>query len=305
MATSLHPSSANPTQSRVDDHLAWIGQRGSRPQAPTPSKTALVVPDQQLLPLWESPQRGVPNGFMRSGLFRARDDSPSRGFERDVPVASLANYEIRFSGVPLVQDDLTVLISLLSLARGQNLDQQVSFTGYALVRAMGWSVNARSYDKLRGSISNLKLAVISIRERVSDGSTRRYDGNIIRDFACVNRAEGDSGQTEAWWVRFEPTIADLFDPDRTTLLEWQVRLRLGSRRPVATFLHGFYSSHRDPLPISISKLYELANSGSSLSVFRRSVRNALDVLVRYSFLESFAIENDIVSVTRAKSRLAA
>lgn len=292
------------TQARYNEHLAWLGSRTAGP----PAASAPVISDQQqLLPLWESPQRSVPNGFMRSGLFRARDDSVSRGFERNVTVASLANYEIQFSGVPLIQDDLTVLISLLSLARGQHLEQRVVFSGYGLLRAMGWTINTRSYEKLRTSISNLKLAVLSIREKQADGM-RRYDGNIIRDFACVSQTGSDNvpdGTREQWWVRFEPAIATLFVHDSTTLLEWPFRIRLGSKRPLAAFLHGFWSTHREPHPISIAKLHELAMSGSSLSVFRRSVKKALETLVTFGFLDSYTIESDMVQVIRARKRLAA
>jgi len=88
----------------------------------------------------------------------------------------------------------------------------------------------------------------------------------------------------------------LFMEDTTTLLEWDTRKKIGTRATVAMWLHSFYSSHREPIPLSVIKLHELCRSVDALSSFRRNIKNALTRLVDIGFLAKFHIENDIVHV---------
>lgn len=92
--------------------------------------------------------------------------------------------------------------------------------------------------------------------------------------------------------------------DTTTLMEWETRKKIGSRATLAMWLHAFYSSHREPIPLAVEKLYELCRSGDSLSSFRRNIKNALGKLVDVEFLTHFTIVKDTVCVQkRAKAKL--
>lgn len=80
---------------------------------------------QEVLPLWDDANRGVPNPFIRSGLFSVRK-SDKREFI-DITVASLSNYRIEYRGEELQQDDLTVWLSLINLARAKNMAESIFF----------------------------------------------------------------------------------------------------------------------------------------------------------------------------------
>jgi hypothetical protein len=185
-------------------------------------------------------------------------------------------------------------MALINLARNQPISDSVFFTGYQLVKDLEWSMNSKSYKRVQESIERLKVTGIEIKATLNDQKTS-YSGSLIREYKWTADV-GDSNTK--WMVRFEPQVSLLFMKDSTTLLEWQTRKKIGSRASVALWLHSFYSSHREPHPISEEKLRELCRSGDKLSSFRRTLLVALQRLVNVGFLVSFNVVNGQVHVTK-------
>lgn len=244
-------------------------------------------------PFWDDERRGVPNPFVRSGLFSVKISS-EREYITKVRVDSLSNYDITYTGEELQQDDLSVWMALTNMARQQPMSDMVLFTGYQLVKDLGWSMNTVSYERAKRSIERLKVTALTIGET---NNNQAYAGSLIREYAW-NHPNGEGAIR--WMVRFEPKVSMLFMQDTTSFIEWEQRKKIGAKNPVALWLHSFYTSHREPLPYSISKLYEMARPGSPLSTFRRSVQTAMNKLVKIGFLVSFEIINDVVHVQKAK-----
>lgn len=253
---------------------------------------------QQVLPLWDDQHRGVPNPMIRSGLFGTRA-SGDRQFVKGDTVASLSNYTILYRGEELHQDDLSVWMALLNLAREQRIGDLVFFSGFQLVKDLGWRMHSESYARVRECIARLKANELTVQ--VKEGGTG-YAGSLLRDYGW--NAERPDGGT-SWMVRFEPQIAELFGPDTVTFLEWEQRKLIGPRNATVLWLHAYWSSHREPLPISLVKIHELCKSSDkNLKSFRARVRKGLDRLVEIGFLASFAIDkNDMIFIKRAPLRL--
>ena len=246
---------------------------------------------QTILPMWDDDNRGVPNPLIRSGLFSVKN-TEKREYLPKLHIASLSNYDVSYTGQDLQQDDLTVWMSLINLARNQPMSDSVLFTGYQLIKDMGWRMHSDSYRRAKQSIERLKVTGIEISTNNSDSA---YSGSLIREYAWT---ASDLKGNARWMVRFEPTVSMLFMEDTTTLLEWETRKSIGTRATLALFLHSFYSSHRDPIPFKVEKLYELCRSGDSLSSFRRNIKNALNKLVDVGFLTMFTIKEDTVHVQK-------
>ena len=246
---------------------------------------------QAVLPMWDDENRGVPNPFIRSGLFSVKTTT-NREFMQKMPIASLSNYEVTYTGQDLQQDDLSVWMSLINLARNQPMSDSILFTGYALIKDLGWRMHSESYKRAQDSIERLKVTGIEIS---TNNKETAYSGSLIREYAWTAK---DVKGNARWMVRFEPRVSTLFMEDTTTLLEWETRKRIGTRATVAQWLHSFYSSHREPIPLKVEKLYELCRSGDSLSSFRRNIKNALNKLVDVEFLTTFSIVNDTVRVQK-------
>lgn len=247
---------------------------------------------QQSFPMWDDDNRGVPNPFLRSGLFSVRN-SRTREFLTNLSIPSLSNYQIKYTGQELNQDDLSVWMSLINLTVEQTMSDSVFFTGYSLVKDLGWSMNSSSYKRVQESIARLKVTGV---ELIYNNGHEVYTGSLIREFAwSATNLNGDV----KWMVSFEPRVFSLFAQDTTTLLEWQTRKKIGSRATVAQWLHSFYSTHRDPIPISISKLYEMSRSDSTLSTFRNTIKRAIVRLIEIEFLTSYSINNDVLTVRKS------
>ena len=72
---------------------------------------------------------------------------------------------------------------------------------------------------------------------------------------------------------------------------------------LAQALHGYYSSHKAPYPVTLSFLQRLSGSRNKQPAgFKTKVIAALNELVNIDFLESFVIENELVSVTKKRPK---
>lgn len=270
--------------------------KGQPPSSEPPSSGAVTrsrknsteIVLQDTFPLWDDDLRGVPNPFVRSGLFSVRN-SETRAFVPKMKVDSLANYDLRYSGMELQQSDLSVWMFLINLLRQKKMTDSVHFTGYSLIKDLGWRMHSESYKRAKESIERLKLTSLEI---LSPELDKCYAGSLIREYAwqSVDAQDGE----EKWMVTFEPKISVLFLEDTTTLLEWETRKLIGSRAHVALWLHSFYSSHRDPIPLAVSKIHEICRSGDSLRSFKRNVKTALQRLIEVGFLADFHIDGDDV-----------
>jgi len=258
------------------------------------AQAALVL--QQVLPLWSEDMRGVPNPMIRSGLFGARNTRTRQNFDEQ-SVVSLSNFEILYTGKELLQDDLSVWLALINMASRQPLGDAIFFSGYQLVKDLGWRLHSESYDRAKDSIKRLKTNELKIQVKTG---TAAYAGSLIREYAW--KADTPDGGT-AWMVRFEPMIAELFREDSTTFLVWEQRLLIGQRATLTLWLHSYLSSHRDPYPISIPKIHELSRSEQKdLRFFKRRVILSLERLIEIGFLKSFHLDGDMVHVVKAPNR---
>jgi hypothetical protein len=188
---------------------------------------------------------------------------------------------------------LSVWLALLHRASRQAIGDTIFFTGYELLKDLGWRMHSESYERLKESISRLKANELKIQVK---SGTAGYAGSLIREYAWdATSPEGAS----KWMVRFEPMIAELFRDDSVTFLAWEQRKSIGSRATLALWLHAYYTSHRDPYPLTIQKIHELTGSGQKeIRFFRRKVKEALERLVEIGFLVEFSLEGNIVKVKK-------
>jgi hypothetical protein len=86
-------------------------------------------------------------------------------------------------------------------------------------------------------------------------------------------------------------------------IDWEQRQAL-RRKPLALWLHGFYSSHAAPFPVKIETLRQLSGSGTKrLRKFEENLRKALDDLETVTGIKGTIDEDDdLVTVERLPSR---
>lgn len=79
-------------------------------------------------------------------------------------------------------------------------------------------------------------------------------------------------------ISLNPELSKLFGPNEFTLVDWSIRRSLNAK-PLAQWLHGFLSSHAEPLPMSVDTIMMMAGShDTSTSSREQNLRRALTAL---------------------------
>lgn len=239
---------------------------------------SLVPAGPSQLPLWSDKARGAPNSLARSALFTCADKrKPRRTYEREV-IVSLAGQEVRYTGKELRQDDLTVWLQVVHLARMQPLGDQVEVSAHALGTAIGWGEGGDTYKRLRDSIARMREGTVWVDKPDGKG----FSGNLIMR---LEWSDAGSKSKEKWKLYLDPNILQLFQPDSFTLLNGEERLNL---TPLAQWLYVFYMTHANPFPFKIENLYALCGSTSAeLAGFTRNLVKALEQLKARGLISDF------------------
>jgi TrfA protein len=246
------------------------------------------------LPAWGVGSRGAPNEILRSALFNARNKKRQREYLEKATIAVIGEGEITYTGRELRQDDETVWLQLIHLARELPLGELVEFTAYSFIKSLGWNNSAKSYKRLRDSLERMQATALTVySKRIGEGVSL----SMIPFFAWRQGRNGPP--LPMYQVRIAPELIELFSGVRYTLVEWQQRLALPDG--LATWLHGYYASHKEPYPIKRETIRE----GAGLTIKRKDhlkeqTEIALEALKRVGFLKSWKIKDDLVYVERAR-----
>jgi hypothetical protein len=246
------------------------------------------------LPTWGVGSRGAPNEILRSALFNARNKKRQREYLEKATIAVIGEGEITYTGRELRQDDETVWLQLIHLARALPLGELVEFTAYSFIKSLRWNNSAKSYKRLRDSLERMQATALTVySKRIGEGVSL----SMIPFFAWRQGRNGPP--LPMYQVRIAPELIELFSGVRYTLIEWQQRLALPNG--LATWLHGYYASHKEPYPIKLETIRE----GAGLTINRKDhlkeqTEIALEALKRVGFLKSWKIEGDLVYVERAR-----
>jgi len=250
------------------------------------------------LGVWAEDQRGAPNVVLRSALFTAGKPTVKRKLYRDhVLPAAIGTRSISYTGPQLYQYELDVWLELVHRCRTQSAGSETTFHAHGFLRSLRRNTGSKDYKQLVSTFRLLQATAIDVvLERDERGRAKGYVGSLV-DHIDYDEA------AMCWKVRLDPEIAALFAPNDHTWLQVDARLDLG-RNYLAKWLHGYFSSHRKPHPISVHRLHELSGSGMvELRRFRFAVRAALaaigDVERGYRRRFEWRIDDDdCVHVTR-------
>lgn len=240
------------------EKIRQLQQREPIPGEPQPKNVVQ-------LPLWPQPSRGVPNGVLRSALFGAIKKGP-RLYMKSTRIAALEGVEILYSGPRLDQGDLDVWESVLHVARLQEMGQQCRFTAYSMLKLMGKTDTGENRKILHEHLMHLKANAVEVKQ-----GRFTYIGSLI------DEAYRDD-KTKEYIVILNAKLRPLFAADQFTQIDWNVRHALNGK-PLAQWLHGFYSSHAKPYPMKIETLLLLSGSeNTEPRSSRQTLKKALDAL---------------------------
>jgi len=264
------------------------------------------------LALWPESERGIPNELVRCAVFSAKNRKERREVYRAnapliVPV--IGGGEVVYIGEELRQDDETVWMQLVHLAK-EARSECVSFTPYSFLKAIKWPIKGASYTRLLTSIRRLATSGLEVY-------SSRFDKGVSTKL--IAKYEYSKGADAPWKVQVfnkDDELLFLFDK-LYSRLDWETRLTLPEG--VSTWLHGFFSSHREPFDHKIetlavgagltleseedAQLDEAARTAkrkARLREIKRIITKALEALQESGFLKSFEVtRSGLVRVVRA------
>lgn len=217
---------------------------------------------QTQLPMWGEKIRGVPNSVLRSALFTATKRGKRAYFE-GVQIASVGSVKVIFTGPRLDQADLDVWEQCLHIARTTTLGTKINFTANSFLKAIGRNGSGANHEWLKGSLRRLSTSLVEL----ADGK-KAYWGTLI--------SHGQrNDETGFYELELNPKIASLYDDASWTGVDWQQRKALQGK-PLALWLHGFYSTHEKPFDYKIETLHNLCGSETKeLKEFKKSLVQSL------------------------------
>lgn len=230
------------------------------------------------LPLWPDGARGVPNSSLRGSLFAAIQGRYAK-YVKNLILHDTGSLKITYTGMRLTQSDLDVWGYALHLARKQNLGYKVFFTERAFLKGLGRATGKSQYAWLKSALSRMGATTVSITHNEST-----YMGSLIQE-------SYKDDATGRYCVVINPKIARLFDAGYT-LLDWEQR-KIIAKKPLAQWLHGYISSHKNWVPHKVETIKNYSGSETrEIRFFKKSLKEALDLLLKNSMISGYFIDKD-------------
>lgn len=169
---------------------------------------------------------------------------------------------------------------MVHIARLQALGDECRVTAYKLLKELGKTDTGKNRDTLDRRLSRIKATGLDVKV-----GRYGYEGSLIDE---VYR----DGNSRAYVIRLNPKLRAIFEPDQFTQIEWAVRHKLDGK-PLAQWLHGYYSSHAKPYPVKVETLHKLCGSEAELRRFRQTLCNALADVAEASKFHGLSFRSEL------------
>ncbi|MDZ5738335.1 plasmid replication initiator TrfA [Pseudomonas asiatica] len=221
---------------------------------------------------WSDSVRRVPNVALRSALFGAMRKG-ARPYVEQMEVNALGSVSILYTGALLDQGDLDVWAAVLHLGRMQELGVECRITAYRLLKILGKTDSGKNRRVLDLSISRLKATALQVKV-----GRYAYEGSLIHE---VYRDHHERSE-RIYVIRLNPKLGVFFREDQFTDVDLSIRYALRGK-PLAQWIHGFYSSHARPYDLKVETLHRLCRSrASSLIDFKKDLLKSLEAVKQAS-----------------------
>jgi len=209
--------------------------------------------------------KAIPNWMIRSGLFGAIKRGV-RPFVKNVHIATVDGIKITFTGEKLDQSELDVWAQVLHLAHNQGIEKPITFTSYAFLKAIGRDTGKSQRDWLARTLKRLARSQIEVTN--GNGKLFFYD-NLLGSWGKRNE---ETGLHE---VVIGKEIYAMFGDNEWTAIDWEQRKQLIGK-PIALWLHAFYSSHSLPFDYKVETIWKLCGSeAKELKHFKEKLSEAI------------------------------
>lgn len=221
------------------------------------------------LPLWANEERGAPNAWLRSSLFRVVEKG-AREYHEKLELHPWGTTRIQYTGKTLDQADLDVALQCVHMAAQGTPGRPVAFTDRGMLKALGRSYGSGMLRWFDESMERLRWCGFTITDERGCIHTENLLTMYVRDPKAGER-----------YFILNPVVAQFFVDDEYTLLQW--RSRLAMKGQLAKWLHAFLCTSRSTANgVSLAKLRGLAGISPTRAarLFRFDLEKALEQLLK-------------------------
>lgn len=300
MSKQIKQANSSTTIANVQDaslrrRLASLEKTISAPDAAKAAPTAPTndnTPNPAMLPLWPDAVRAAPNAILRSALFAVVARGKRKTFTRYESIATVEGVEIQYKGEALDQADLDVWLTILHLARKHPAGHEFKTTSYALLKMLGRADTASNRNRLADRID--RLYECSLKFTYNGGM---YKGRLLPEVAR-------DPSNKQWVFSITGRMAALFGRVHYSQVNATIRRELDGK-PLAQWLHCFYSSHAKPYPMNVDTLLRLSGSAnetprSANQKVRRALEEVAEAATASGQVFRFEIVGGLVQVEKGR-----
>lgn len=244
-----------------------------------------LLPDE--LPAVSEHKRAIPNAILRSSLFGVVGKG-HRKYERSALKATVQGLTVKFTGEQLDQSDLDVYLECVRRCAKQPLGELVRFSIYDFLKSIGRHTGKSDHEWVKSCLTRLFVCGVELG-----------DGRFFYMGHLINEQYRDE-KTGEFVIALNPKMAGFFSGEAWTGLSLTERNTLKGK-PLAQWLHGFYSSHSKPFPYKVDTIRELCGSDTgALRMFKFKLKKSLTALAVATGWQCWIDENDLVHVKKTK-----
>lgn len=235
----------------------------------------------------------TPNSLLRCPLFRvSQSRAPRKHFHRHhLPLQGSREGYVEYTGEELRQSDGDVFMALLQAEQktpGLAVVKLRQFT-----QKLGWGSSNEAVQRLEDSIVRMSATNVEINTHFSQSKTSAN----VKKYSLSLVVKYEQEKVGVWLVYLDTRLCDI-RKDMYTRINDVHLARLSSGAALASWLLKYFSTHREPMPISFDDLRRFSGASSAPKEFKRLVVSALEQLLKIEFLESYVCEKEKISVIR-------
>jgi hypothetical protein len=196
---------------------------------------------------------------------------------------------IEFRGKEVRQDDLTVLLQLISLRAGMATSCEIEFSPYAFLTKIGWSNNNISVGHLRECLLRLCQAIVIIER----GGEKGEVSGFLSKFSWEGRIH--------WSVQVDRRMVALLGTAPTYLI---ISKRKQLSEGLQTWLYGYIRANLCGWAVPLELIHAASGSQARNMVeFARSVREVLKKLAAIGVVtEASTVKNGKVVIFKVRGK---
>lgn len=261
---------------------AEISAQAATAHCPT-IKSVSNIPE--MLPACGDDVRAIPNIALRGALFGVIGKGP-RKYEDKVQKTTINGITVYYTGPQLDQADLDVWAQCLNLNQSVPLGQKIVFSSNAFLARIGRNTGKTDRAWLHTALRRLMGAIVELGY-----DQYFYSGQLLHHWYRDEKTGKNS-------MLLNPELLPFFQAQQWTGLVINQRHALNGK-PLAQWLHGFFSTHEKPFPYKVETIKGLCGSQrGELKKFRFDLKKSLSDLSIVTGWTCWVDENDLVNIKK-------